>query len=197
MLYSWGLFWPRELGVLNQRRFSTSLHGTLWGKNQRQAPTGEWDRSLEQNYHFSKTEQRAKQLRYLLPTPPPICARGKGGGRMAPPPPPLFREVTLAARWAQGANLRSQSDLRASRWGGGWRQPLCGGSAPCCLKSQSVNVLAIPPERVKTSLCSYLFFFLFFMFLHVHTLIRLRSLFVFEPPHGFCLKSSSSVFGWT
>lgn len=32
MLYSWGLFWPRELGVLNQRRFSTSLNGALQGK---------------------------------------------------------------------------------------------------------------------------------------------------------------------
>lgn len=31
MVYSWGLFWPRELGVLNQRRISPSLRG-LGGK---------------------------------------------------------------------------------------------------------------------------------------------------------------------
>lgn len=36
MLYSWGLFWPRELGVLNQRRISPSLHRP-WGKTGRRA----------------------------------------------------------------------------------------------------------------------------------------------------------------
>lgn len=37
MVYSWGLFWPRELGVLNQRRISPSFYGPRGGKTGRQA----------------------------------------------------------------------------------------------------------------------------------------------------------------
>lgn len=37
MVYSWGLFWPRELGVLNQRRISPSFYGPQGGKTGRQA----------------------------------------------------------------------------------------------------------------------------------------------------------------
>lgn len=61
MVYSWGLFWPRELGVLNQRRISPSLQGPR-GEN---SQAGEWDSRLGRNYHFTARE-RENDLRHLL-----------------------------------------------------------------------------------------------------------------------------------
>lgn len=53
-------------------------------------------------------------------------------------------------------------------------------------------------ERVRTFLFLFLFCFFFcfflFKFLRIHILV---TLFVFEPPPGFCLKSSSSVSDWS
>lgn len=94
-----------------------------------------------------------------------------------------------------------------SRWGGpggrGRRQPVCGGSAPCCLKSLSVDASSTSSwERELERSCFvfvflfiyFFFFYFFFTFLHIHILV---TLFVFKPPGGFCLKSSSSVSGWS
>lgn len=66
-------------------RLSTTAFQRPWWLQR--SPTGEWDRSLQQNYHFSEMKQQAENTCTNIHTSFflffffSICAQGRGGGR--------------------------------------------------------------------------------------------------------------------